>query len=149
MELRLRNTIQFLDFPDPGDNKHASAVTGVIGEDLNAAAFAHYLENEGSLVSILPTGPTQGTRIGQRLDRWIYTKNREGREILYQAEIKNWAASAIGGYRLAVDRDIAETTRVANSYWKNELRGQFGGAKQPNGITKVLVPMRSPAQYPD
>jgi hypothetical protein len=39
-----RNYQVFLDDPRRGDNRHLSAILDVLGEDLNAALFAHYLE---------------------------------------------------------------------------------------------------------
>ena len=101
MNLNLRNLLTFLDDPKKGDNRHSSAITGVIGEDLNAATFAHYLEKDGVWKATVSTdSTTPGTRRGKRLDRWIQARNKNTSEkILYQCEIKNWAASVIAGHR--------------------------------------------------
>jgi len=78
MNLNLRNLLTFLDDPKRGDNKHASAITGVIGEDLNAAAFAHFQERDGlQEVTVSTKSPTPGTRRGKRLDRWIRVRNKK------------------------------------------------------------------------
>jgi len=149
MNLNLKNLITFWDDPIRGDNRHSSAITGVIGEDLNAAAFAHYLEKAGKWeVSVSADSPTLGKRSGKRLDRWIHTKNKDtGEQILYQCEIKNWAASAIGGRRLPVVCNEDEVMKAAVHYWHGQLKDSFQTANQPNGVTKVLLPMRSPEQY--
>lgn len=150
MKLNLVNLLSFLDNPQPGDNKHSSAITGVIGEDLNAAAFAHYLEKDGVWeVTVSAGSPTLGTRIGKRLDRWIQARNKKtGEKILYQCEIKNWAASAIGGHRLAVDCNENEVKQAAAHYWKGQMK-TFQASEHPNNVTKVLLPMRLLEQYND
>lgn len=149
MKLYLNKLISFLDNPKFGDNKHATAIIGVMGEDLNAAAFAHYLEKTGIYnVSILKESPLPGTRKGQRLDRWIHVTNKKDKqETLYQCEIKNWAASAISGKRLPVDCEKNDMKCAVEHYWNHQLNTVFHSVKQPNGVTKVLLPMKTPEQY--
>lgn len=149
MKLNLKSLLTFLDDPRIGDNKHSSAITGVIGEDLNAAAFVHYLGKDGTWeTAISVDSPTPGTRTGKRLDRWIRTRNKKtGEQILYQCEIKNWAASAIGGHRLPVDCSEEEVRQAAAHYWKGQLKNHFQDSGQPNNVTKVLLPMKLPEQY--
>lgn len=148
MNFSLRNLLTFLDDPERGDNRHSSAVTGIIGEDLNAATFAHYLEKDGVREATISTdSTTPGTRRGKRLDRWIQARNKKtGEQILYQCEIKNWAASAIGGHRLAVDCNEDEVMKAATHYWKGQLK-TFQASEHPNNVTKVFMPMRLPEQY--
>lgn len=127
MKFQIRKLLTFLDNPQKGDNRHASAITGVIGEDLNAGAFAHYLEKGGTYTAtVLPESPLPGTRNGQRLDRWIYAVNHSERdETLYQCEIKNWAASAIGGRKLAVDCSEEEQKKITDHYWNHQVKTSF------------------------
>src|SRR3989344_9968 len=148
MKLNLRNLLTFLDDPKKGDNRHSSAITGVIGEDLNAAAFAHYLgRDEGWEATVSTDSTTPGTKSGKRLDRWIQAHNKKtGEVILYQCEIKNWAASAIGGHRLPVDCNEDDVKKVAAHYWKGQLK-TFQAPEHPNNVTKVFMPMRLPEQY--
>lgn len=148
MRLNFKDLLKFLDDPERGDNKHSSAITGVIGEDLNAAAFAHYIERDGEQeVTVSTDSTTPGTRRGKRLDRWIQIRNKKtGERILYQCEIKNWAASAIGGHRLPVDCDEEEVKQAAAHYWKGQLK-TFQASEHPNNVTKVFMPMRLPEQY--
>jgi hypothetical protein len=149
MKLFLEPLLKFLDDPGTGDNRHASAIIGFLGEDLNAAAFAKYLEDECAYdVTIINESPRPGTRNGKRLDRWIhFTDPESGVELLYQCEIKNWAASAIGGYRLPVQCSKEDKLRVAKQYWKDQLRNSFGSKTHPNGVTKVFMPMKIPEQF--
>jgi hypothetical protein len=148
MNLNLRNLLTFLDDPERGDNSHSSAITGIIGEDLNAAAFAHYLKKDNSWEATVSTdSPTPGTKRGKRLDRWIQARNKKtGERILYQCEIKNWAASAIGGHRLPVDCNEDEAKKAVAHYWKGQLK-TFQAPEHPNNVTKVFMPMRLPKQY--
>lgn len=148
MKLLLEKLITFLDDPKKGDNRHSSAITLVIGEDLNAAAFAHYLERDGIWeATVSADSTTPGTKSGKRLDRWIQARNKNtGEHVLYQCEIKNWAASAIGGHRLPVDCSEEEAKQAAAHYWKGQLK-TFQSAVHPNNVTKVFTPMRLPEQY--
>ena len=145
----MRNLLTFLDDPKRGDNRHVTAIIGVVGEDLNAALFAHYLEKGGShTVTVLNESPRPGTMHGQRLDRWIYAIEHESREeALYQSEIKNWAASAIGGKKLPIECSESDMQAVIEHYWSHQLTTVFQSKKQPNGVTKVLLPMKVPEQY--
>lgn len=149
MELNLKNLLTFLDDPKRGDNKHASAITGVIGEDLNAAAFAHFQENGGAQeVTVSTNSPTPGTKRGKRLDRWIQVRNKKtGDKTLYQCEIKNWAGSAIGGQHLRIDCNDEEIKKASAHYWQGQIVKHFQAAEQPNGVTKVFLPMKLPEQY--
>lgn len=150
MNINIEKLINFLDNPKKGDNKHASAIIGILGEDINAAAFTNYLKrhNNGKVV-ILNQSPRPGTKKGKRLDRWIYVKeNKNKKEVLYQCEIKNWAASAIGGKKLPIDSSKEEIKRVADFNWKRQIKKHFQDKKeQPNLLTKVLLTMKSPEQY--
>lgn len=75
-----------------------TAITSLIGEDLLLGLFDHYLESrdadDGVLWDLESMYKCKSPgRSGPRLDAWVETK--KGR--LYQAEAKNWCASAIGG----------------------------------------------------
>lgn len=148
MKLNLINLLTFLDDPMHGDNRHSSAITGVIGEDLNAAAFAHFLEKDGVWEATVSTdSTTPGTRRGKRLDRWIQARNKKtGEYVMYQCEIKNWAASAIGGHRLPVNCNEDDVKKATAHYWKGQLK-TFQASEHPNNVTKVFMPMRLPEQY--
>jgi hypothetical protein len=86
---------------------------------------------------------TQGTKSGHRLDRWIVDGN-----LLHQCEIKNWAATAIGGKQLKSDANSLEIGAIAKEHWDQQLKSdlsEFGN--HPNGVTKVLLKMKPPDKY--
>ncbi|MDP2665583.1 MAG: hypothetical protein Q8P23_03000 [bacterium] len=134
-------------FDDPLVAGHASAIVGMIGEELNAAAFKHYVESRGAKAEILhgqngkTVGVTQGTKKGKRLDRWIEIEEK-GKKTLYQCEIKNWSATAIGGKRLEPEADTDTIRNVSKYYWSHQVRTEFSNRKYPSGVTKVLVKMK-------
>jgi hypothetical protein len=145
MKIDIKETLRFFDERHPEDRGHASGVVGIIGEDLNAAAFKHYMKHQGFEVEVMDEPVTTGKQKGRRLDRWIYVKNNR-KEILYQTEIKNWSSWAIGGKVLPVNASDTEIARVTKHHWQRQGE-EFVGGEHPNGITKVLVKMNPPERY--
>lgn len=138
MRLNIKELLDFFD--DTPERGHASSIVGMIGEDLNAAVFKHFRNNK---VVVLGDKVLQGTNAGQRLDRWILDGS-----LLYQCEIKNWSATAIGGRRLRSDATEEETKKMVSYYWEREMRNNFSAEHEhPNGVTKVLLKMKSPEEY--
>lgn len=74
-----------------------TAITSLIGEDLVLGLFELFLHDKGDGLKIGPDYfcKSKGSR-GPRLDAWILTKQNT----CYQAEVKNWCASAKGGKRI-------------------------------------------------
>lgn len=150
MKIDIKKCLEFFD--DPLIGGHATAIVGMIGEELNASAFKHYMESIGTRAEILhdqngePLRVTQGTKKGKRLDRWIEI---EGKDIktLYQCEIKNWSATAIGGKHLEIDADTNTIRNIANYYWSHQVRTEFLSKKYPGGVTKVFVKMKLPNEF--
>lgn len=145
MYLNLKTLISFLDDPKDGDNRHASAIIGIIGEDMNAAVFAHYLKNlkrdEAWDVAVSIDSPVQGIRNGKWLDRWIQAINsKTGETILYQSEIKNWAASAIGGRRAPLSSDEGALQGIAEWYWNRGLINLFMLKNSPMALQRFCYP---------
>jgi hypothetical protein len=138
--ISISELLGFFDEKSAGSTGHASAIVAIAGEDLGAALVAHYLRAHDAIVDILPDTCTQGTRAGCRLDRWIAVR-RGGEEILYQTEIKNWSAHAIGGRRLASKPSSEELARHRTQRWEREWNG--AGFRKPQ-VAKVLTPMRAP-----
>ena len=135
---------QFLAFFDeeaPGSVGHATSLVAVAGEDLGTALLLHYLRSVGTDAEALPERCTQGTNKGYRLDRWILAHQTEG-PVLYQVEIKNWSAHAIGGKRLAREASSDELRSYKTERWLSMWTGtQF----RTESVRKVLTPMRSPS----
>jgi hypothetical protein len=156
MKINIEEALKFLDNPSNLEDGQPSAVISVIGEDLNTFAFKHYLEDEkNAIVTILndpkngnPISVTQGKKKGKRLDRWILVEI-DNKKFLYQCEIKNWAAKAIGGKRLPLNSNIESVQKITKNNWGRQLDTEFSSGEFPNGVTKVLVKMKTPKGYED
>ena len=107
---------------------------------MNSAIFKHFREEEfGSLVKVFDDTPTTGNNIGKRLDRWIFEEKGKNK-ILYQAEIKNWAARAIGGSNVAIDIGIQKLSELIRQNWNHQFLDI--NKKEKNGINKVFIEMK-------
>lgn len=150
MQINIKKCLEFFD--GPSSRGHATAIVGMVGEELNACAFKHYVENNGGTAEILldetdkPITVTPGTKKGKRLDRWIAV-TKKGRKIVYQCEIKNWSSSAIGGKLLDVDADATKIKATADYHWSRQLQTEFLSSKYPTWSTKVLEKMKPPKNY--
>jgi hypothetical protein len=137
--------IKFYDLK--GENsKHASSVTGLIGEDLITGIFKHYLESKSpnSKVNVLTENPKE--KNGRWLDRWIIQEN--GNEnICYQTEIKNWSAHSLGGVHFEYDPSnpldfkTLDSDKIFNKIW-DDAKMEFKDA----AVNKVLKQMKSNAE---
>jgi len=145
MKIDIKKCLEFFDEgPNYGD-KHASAIVGMIGEDLNLIAFKHYMQSIKSDIEILSTNSVPNTgRVGPRLDSWIFKKHGN---ILYQCEIKNWSSWAFGGRRLMINADKLDAQENANYYWNKILNDHFIGKRRSDRVSKVLIEMNPPIGY--
>lgn len=142
MKLNVKEILDFFDGIKDSQKGDANAVMSVLGEDLNSSAFKHF---KGINIKILNESVLPGGRNGKRLDRWILD---EKYKILYQCEIKNWAATAIAGKRLEFNASGEEIKMVSKYHWNREQIMSFSNSSpHPNGVSKVLMPMRPPAGY--
>lgn len=140
MKIDIKELLDFFDDKKGSQKGDASAIMAILGEDLNASIYKHY---RGNKVEILPDSVLPGTNKGQRLDRWIMDNKK-----LYQCEIKNWAATAIGGKQLKSDADDEKINTVANYHWIRELNSSLSNKEeQPNQVSKVLLKMKPPERY--
>ena len=109
-------------FYDEGPNwasKHASSITGVLGEDLNVACFQHYLEiQKNAKVTIRPEKVTTGKQKGSRLDRWIVVDWPDSDGTVFQTEIKNWSAHSISGKSLDLQASQEEVAQYKEERWR-------------------------------
>lgn len=142
--IRPTELLRFFDERPDGSETHATSIVAVVGEDLNAACFAHYLDANGSTAKILDDRVTTGKRRGPRLDRWIDVRCPDASRTVFQAEIKSWSAHSFGGEVLKVDAGKAAIAEYKQRRWdhhwhsaKNTLVGNETG--------KVLVSMKPPA----
>jgi hypothetical protein len=129
-----------------GENhKHASSVTGLIGEDLITGIFKHHLERNrpNSKVNVLAENPKE--KKGRWLDRWIIQENGS-KNICYQTEIKNWSAHSLGGVHFEYDPNkpldfqTLDSDKIFNKIWDGS-KMEFKDA----AVNKVLKQMKSNA----
>ena len=115
-----------------------TAITSLIGEDLLLGLFDHYLRNKDNkgdaIVSLDYSCKSEGRR-GRWLDAWVETKNDP--EALYQTEVKNWCASAIGG------RPITNTKTLLDAAKHNRER-YLNHTETAKKVWKVLLEMNPP-----
>jgi hypothetical protein len=135
--------LQFFDEAPPDSQKHATSIVAIAGEDLGVGLLKHCLEaTQETRVRILSETPTTGKRKGPRLDRWVEIVRPDGCGQLFQAEIKNWSAHAIGGRQLRIDPDPEGISRFMIHAWEG-LWKNLTGEWYP--VSKVLTPMKRPA----
>ena len=142
MKINIKETLKFFD-ERQNSRGHASAIAGVIGEDLNAFVFKHYMESKlkDKTVKIFSGPVTQGTRVGKWLDRWIYVEGKDGTKTLYQCEIKSWSATAFGGQDLLAEETENKIIRkISQNHWEQQKK-LFSKDKEPNLVTKTLIRM--------
>ena len=147
MKLDVKELLDFFDDKKDSEKGDANALMSVLGEDLNVSVYRHFRKEEVEILNESVTfdiKKSDGTR-GKELDRWmIDKKNRK----LYQCEIKNSAATAIGGRQLKSDASDEEVQEVAAYHWNRELKNSFSrNHNHPNYITKVLLTMRKPEKF--
>lgn len=141
--INVKRLLQFFDEITQGSEGHATAIVAVCGEDLGIGLLRHYFESQGYNVQIARPC-TQGTKKGKRLDCWMRIKSCD-EEMLYQIEIKNWSAHAIGGAKLLIDTEQDAYSNYKITQWKRLWDDKLG-IKHEN-LTKVIIPMKPPQQF--
>ena len=138
-----KELLRFFDEKPEGSKGQATSIVGVVGEDLNAACFQHYLESRGATVCVRNQSVTTGEQKGPRLDRWIDVTCSDESRIVFQTEIKNWSAHAIGGKTLSISASPSEVRDYKQARWKHHWDTEGRTLKDSN-TAKVLVRMQSP-----
>lgn len=147
MKLDIKQVLHLFDEKSE-DNKlkgHATSVVGFLGEDLNAAVFAHYGKLKGAKVSLLPDKVTTGRQKGPRLDRWILWQG--DKSVLYQTEIKSWSSWAIGSKPLLLTAEDYEIEKAAKEDWERELKQDYYKRIDYGKVSKVLKEMIVPEGF--
>lgn len=142
MNLHIKELLTFYDEKDNINRKHASAITGMIGEDFAIAIFCHYLSSLGKKVRCLDEPCTEGKKKGKWLDKWLLVESNH-EEWLYQAEVKNWSAHSIGGEHLALNATKEELSKFKQKKWKSQW-DEDKKCFSHEQVKKVLSVMRSP-----
>ena len=139
--------LTFLDEKPSQSRHHATSIVAILGEDLGVALFREYLR-EGDLGSIATVDKpvTTGSQRGPRLDRWLDVRWSNGDQTLFQCEIKNWSAHAIGGKRLSARANQTEQSDFARARWRDEWDEDQGCFKKSQ-VQKALTKMRPPKGY--
>jgi hypothetical protein len=141
MKIRIDKIISFYDDKVAEDSKHASAITALVGEDLAAGLMKHYFDNNNNSCEILIEKPTEGTRKGKWLDRWLKVSSYDT-TTFYQTEIKNWSSHSIAGQRILVDA----TEQAIIDFAHNRFSDQWNAESETlryHYVAKVLKKMRS------
>ena len=153
-KLKKSKLLELYDVRRIGDKDTGSpitAITSLIGEDLVLGLLALYFKETGRALRHQPDYRcTSGQQRGPWLDAWLLTKKGE----LFQAEVKNWCASAIGGVSVDGGLEPRSTRRnqrrrytwfeAAESNRERYLNRKDVAAK----VWKVLVPMKQPRGWP-
>ena len=146
LTLNVKELLKFFDEKHDAEKGDATGIVAVTGEDLNAACFQHYVESNNGQAVVLPVTVGTGERRGPRLDRWIEVQWSGEQKFLYQTEIKNWSAHAIGGETLAVHASTQDVADHKQRRWERHWDSEHQTLKGP-GTAKVLVPMKKPDGY--
>ncbi|MYB58626.1 MAG: hypothetical protein F4X51_19770 [Gemmatimonadetes bacterium] len=142
--INVKETIRFFDEKPCYSSKQATSIVGVVGEDLAASCFQHYLEShQCAKVTIYDNPVTTGKKKGPRLDRWIAVDWPDGRRIVFQTEIKNSSAHATEGKTLPVSATSEEVAVYKQKLWEKKWNTQHR-TLEDNNDAKVLVPMEPP-----
>ncbi len=148
MKIHVKRVLNFFDEIPPESSRHVTGVVSVAGEDLGAGLFKCYLEKSvKAKVHVLQKTPTIGKKKGRRLDRWITVQWPDGTKKLFQTEIKNWSAHAIGGKRLLIKATKDQIKSFALDSWGRHWNNNRNYPKGKN-VRKVLIRMRRPAEIP-
>ena len=146
-KLNLRELLNFFDCKVSNSIGHASAINGVIGEDLGVALLLKYFSDQKLNALALSEPCTQKTKKGKRLDKWIVIEDTDSK-IIYQVEIKNWNAHSLNS---EIVRDHADENYMSEyrlRRWKKRFDSDRRKPRQTE-CQKVLLPMKVPTTYRD
>ena len=150
----VQETLHFFDEKPESGCQQATSIVSVIGEDLAAGCFQKHLESKGATVCVryreegdcfYPEPVNTGRLQGPRLDRWIVVDCPVDGRTVFQTEIKNASAFAIGGETIARDASDecfrAYKVKMWQEAWDPEIQ-----SFRDDGWAKVLRRMRVPAK---
>ena len=152
LQVNVRGLLEFFDEKVDGSQKHATAIVSVCGEDLGCGLLKHYFEARDASVKVdvRPEPCTTGKQKGPRLDRWVRVTGASelgAPDVLFQVEVKNWSAHAIGGRELRRDPTAEEIADYKKERWTREWGdkewGDAEGIKTPS-LMKVVERMAPP-----
>ena len=148
----VQETLRFFDEKPESGCKQATSIVSVIGEDLAAGCFQKHLESKGATVCVryirkgdclYPELVAEGGRRGKRLDRWIVVDCPVSGRTVFQTEIKNSSAFAIGGKTIARDASDECFRAYKVRMWQKAWDPDIPSLRDP-GAAKVLKKMKVP-----
>lgn len=139
MEVVLSSLLELFDYDRAENSQHASAINGVLGEDLALALTLHHFRSAGSDPSVLDRKCTQGGKKGKRLDAWLRA-NIAGETVRLQTEIKNWTAHSIGGESIPRDARYEDLASYRVRRWNQRFNSALR-IPRDEAAQKVLLPM--------
>ena len=157
VKINIEEIIRFYDNKEEVDKSHASAITGLAGEDLAAGLIVHYFNNrnKNETCTIVKNDKKQSDhsvseekKNGKKLDRWICVKEGNNK-IYYQTEIKNWSSHSKGGEKVSLDIEEQKLINLSRKMFQlycnceNEKLIDF----HDDSINKVLLKMNNPSGY--
>ena len=146
-KLNLRELLNFFDCKASSSIGHASAINGVIGEDLGVALLLKYFSDQKLSAIALDEPCTQKTKKGKRLDKWIAVSHKS-KKIIYQVEIKNWNAHSLNSEIVLDHADENYMREYRLRRWKKRFDSDSRIPLQTE-CQKVLLHMQVPTTYRD
>ena len=146
-KLNLRELLNFFDCKVSDSIGHASAINGVIGEDLGVALLHQYFTDKKLNPIVLDEPCTQKTQKGKRLDKWVAVTDADSK-IIYQVEIKNWNAHSLNSEIVRNHSDEIYMSAYRLRRWKKQFNIELKIPSQPQ-CQKVLLPMQVPTAFKD
>lgn len=140
LTLNVREALRFFDEAPTESGGHATAVIAILGEELGVALLIRHLKKQYGKTEILSSHCSTGKKQGPRLDYWVFSEIR-GRRTLFQVEIKNWSAHAIGGKPFPSTVSRKEFRTHKKERWNHVWTGKRFKSKRAQ---KVLTRMRPP-----
>ena len=146
-KLNLRELLNFFDCKVSSSIGHASAINGVIGEDLGVALLLKHFSDQKPNAIALDEPCTQKTKKGKRLDKWIVVTEADSK-IIYQVEIKNWNAHSLNSETVIDHSDEKYMREYRLRRWKKRFDSDRRKPRQTE-CQKVLLPMKVLNTYRD
>ena len=146
-KLNLRELLNFFDCKVSSSIGHASAINGVIGEDLGVALLLKYFSDQKLNAIALDEPCTQKTKKGKRLDKWIVVTDAYSK-IIYQVEIKNWNAHSFNSETVLDHSNEKYMREYRLRRWRKQFDSELKIPSQTE-CQKVLLPMQVPTPLRD
>ena len=144
----VKKIIQFFDVKDDSLKTHVQSVIAVCSEDLAAACFKKYLEEDekklGATVCIRwDDDPPKEEGGRKKLDRWIVVDRPNCGRQVFQTEIKHWSAHSVGGECIQPNASVEDLREHKHGRWKIQWDTGEQSLKY-DGAAKVLMPTEPP-----